>query len=222
MSELICNGQVQKYSVDGKEYGIIVDFTQWQRPKKPKYLHPVPPEFSTCTEPIPNDGGTDPEIPPQRKEVGGSDGVGETRERATSKSLISEEAFTVAGDLLESMGLDREHPLSVGAPMTVQSWLNGGWSAEVIKVGVQKAMQNRKHDPPSTLKYFEKAIARTHAEMSRPLPVAIIQPQEKVHVAQNARGGISSALDRLIQQAESHSAGGIEGGQTTARLLSNG
>jgi hypothetical protein len=69
--ELVTNNQVKRYAADGKEYGIIVDFTQWQRPKKPKYLHPVPDWFSTGTEPVPNDEDTEPEIPPQRKEVGG-------------------------------------------------------------------------------------------------------------------------------------------------------
>jgi hypothetical protein len=69
--ELVTNEQVKRYSADGKEYGIIVDFTQWQRPKKPKYLHPVPDWFSTGTEPVPNEEDTEPEIPPQREEVGG-------------------------------------------------------------------------------------------------------------------------------------------------------
>jgi hypothetical protein len=71
LEELIRNSQIVKYAIDGKEYGLIKDFTQWQRPKKPKYLHPVPPEFSTSTELVPDEDHTEPEIPPQRKEVGG-------------------------------------------------------------------------------------------------------------------------------------------------------
>ena len=71
LEELVRNNQIIKYAVDGKEYGLIKDFTQWQRPKKPKYIHPVPPEFVTSTEPIPNQLPTEPEIPPQRKEEGG-------------------------------------------------------------------------------------------------------------------------------------------------------
>jgi hypothetical protein len=71
LAELVSNDQVKRYAVDGKEYGIIVDFTQWQRPKKPKYLHPVPNWFSTSTEPVDDEAATDTEIPPQRKEVGG-------------------------------------------------------------------------------------------------------------------------------------------------------
>ncbi|MEM8937132.1 MAG: hypothetical protein AAGC77_12055, partial [Pseudomonadota bacterium] len=34
LSELVENCQVIKYELGGKEYGLILDFTQWQRPKK--------------------------------------------------------------------------------------------------------------------------------------------------------------------------------------------
>lgn len=71
LAELVSNDQVKRYAVDGKEYGLIVDFTQWQRPKKPKYTHPVPDWFSTSTEPVENKDDTGSENPPQRKEVGG-------------------------------------------------------------------------------------------------------------------------------------------------------
>lgn len=69
--ELLANHQVKKYTLDGKEYGLIVDFTQWQRPKKPKYVHPVPGWFSTGTEQVPDLSDTGTENLPQRKEVGG-------------------------------------------------------------------------------------------------------------------------------------------------------
>lgn len=72
LSELVSNNQVKRYVVDGKEYAIIVDFTQWQRPKKPKYIHPVPNWFSTSAELVEDKDSTDTENPPQRKEVGGN------------------------------------------------------------------------------------------------------------------------------------------------------
>lgn len=71
LEELVRNNQVIKYSMDGKEYGLIKDFTQWQRPKKPKYVHPVPDWFSTGAEPVQDEEENEPEISPQRKEVGG-------------------------------------------------------------------------------------------------------------------------------------------------------
>jgi hypothetical protein len=71
LSELIANDQVTVYEIEGKKYGLIKDFTQWQRPKKPKYIHPVPDWFSTGAEPVPNQTPTEPENIPQRKDVGG-------------------------------------------------------------------------------------------------------------------------------------------------------
>src|ERR1700682_1706043 len=76
------------------------------------------------------------------------------------------------------MGMDPQHPTSVGSPDTVQGWFNGGWPREAIIAGVQKVMQSRAGDPPGTLKYFEKAIARAHAELTRVLPKVEIKPGE--------------------------------------------
>ena len=58
------------------------------------------------------------------------------------------------------MGKDPFDPLCVGAPLTVQGWLNAGWNGECILIGIRRGMLSRNGDPPSTLKYFEKAIAR--------------------------------------------------------------
>lgn len=144
--------------------------------------------------------------------------------RAPTKSLISEEAFKVAGDLLQAMGLEREHPLSVGAPMTVQSWLNGGWPAEVIKVGVEKAMQNRKQDPPGTLKYFEKAIARTHAEMTRPLPIVEFKQAETITVthgnSQGKPGSLIAAIDRQLAAIEAEAGNDFALSESPVRRIS--
>jgi len=86
LAELIANEQVKRYASEGKDYGIILDFTQWQRPKKPKYVHPVPEWFSTSTEPLPNESGTDTENPPQRKEVGGRREEEEESSRSVAKA----------------------------------------------------------------------------------------------------------------------------------------
>lgn len=201
LAELVGNEQIKKYSMDGKEYGMIVDFTQWQRPKKPKYIHPIPDWFSTSTEPVENQDDTDTEIPPQRKEEGGI-GSGEERAREPSKSLISEEAFETSAKVLDAMGLEREHPLSVGAPLTIQGWFNEHWNAECIVIGVKRGMQSRKGDPPTTLKYFEKAIARAHAELTPALPTVQIRQAETItvtHGRNDKSGQISAAGSKLVE-----------------------
>lgn len=203
LTELVDHDQVKKFSVDGKEYGIVTDFTQWQRPKKPKYVHPVPGWFSTGTEPVENEEETSPEIPPQRKEVGGNDG-GETRAREPSKSLITDEAFEITREILKSMGKSPDDPMAVGAPYTVQHWLTGGVSRDAILCGVETAMARKKHDPPSTFKYFEKAVLRAFAELSRPLPKVEIREAETLTVTHGKpKNGIIQAADNLIAKLAS-------------------
>lgn len=41
LAELVENAQVITYEVLGKKYGLIKDFTQWQRPKSPNAVHPI-------------------------------------------------------------------------------------------------------------------------------------------------------------------------------------
>lgn len=227
LEELIGNNQIVKYAIDGKEYGLIKDFTQWQRPKKPKYVHPVPPEFSTSTEPVPDQPHTEVENPPQRKEEGGrreiSGGV-EAREPQRGKSLISEEAFEITSDLLKAMGLASDDPVSVGAPMQIQSWINGGWARDVIVTGVQRGMKSRRGDPPSTFRYFENAIARAHAEFTRDLPKVEFKPAETITVTHGTAKdkSVSAVARRFAEQFESQSSDSIAGNPDAFLRLSQG
>lgn len=121
------------------------------------------------------------------------------------KRLISEEAFALAPEILRMIGVEDGHPLSMGAPYSVQTWLNGGWPVEAIKAGIQRAMANKQGDPPSTLKYFEKAIARCHAEMTRELPVVKLVPQTITEThhgkAQRPGGSLIASIDRALAQS---------------------
>lgn len=124
------------------------------------------------------------------------------------KSLISAVAFEVSTQVLAAMGLDPEHPLSVGSPLTVQGWFNAGWHSECILIGVQKAMQSRGRDgPPGTLKYFEKAIARAHADLTRDVPKVEIGPGETIRANEHGKatsthslGGYAGLSARLRQE----------------------
>lgn len=93
LAELTANEQVKRYTIDGKEYGLIVDFTQWQRPKKPKYVHPIPDWFPTGTEPVPNDDDTGTENSPQRKEEGGRREEVEERTQTDAVRPCASDAF---------------------------------------------------------------------------------------------------------------------------------
>jgi hypothetical protein len=229
LEELVLNNQVTRYTVDGKDYGLVKDFLQWQRPQKPKYIHPLPDGFNagpvavedqsrTGTVPTPDKSATDTGKPPQRKEEGGKrkevirgrdgDAPDPVKPEPKKQGLISEEAFTLSTEILRLMGVEDGHPLSVAAPYTVQSWFNGGWPEEAIKTGIQKAMSGRVGDPPGTLKYFEKAIARSHAELTRVLPVVNIvagettteRPSGKAKTTGSLIASIKDELARSIEE----------------------
>jgi hypothetical protein len=158
------------------------------------------------------------------------DGGGEEA-RPASKSMISEEAYEVCSEVLKTMGLDANDPLSVGSPYTVQAWLNGGWPRDAILTGVRRAMLSRGSDPPGTLRYFEKAIARQHAELTRALPKVELVACETTKVFSHDRpsGNIIQAADRLLDKIRSFDAGPDEDqplrdgeGSSPPRLLSQG
>lgn len=72
-SDLIC-----RFS-DGKDYGLIRNFCRYQRPKKPKYVFPMPTELRTYAAlnadgslPVLRQSGTGSENSPQMEDGGGS------------------------------------------------------------------------------------------------------------------------------------------------------
>lgn len=81
LAELVGSDRIKKYEIAGREYGAIRNFGKWQRPKSPKYVHPITPEIgnyvaSTAagSEPDAVDDTSFPpngETRPQREEVGG-------------------------------------------------------------------------------------------------------------------------------------------------------
>ena len=158
----------------------------------------------------------------------GNPAIAEPHPKTTS--LISDDAFAISTGILEAMGNDPRGPLSVGAPLTVQGWLNAGWNSACILIGVRRVMQSRGGDPPSTLKYFEKAIARAHAELTAPVPIVVHQPGEKIRAQTDHR----ARPETLSDVARRHACSGISFGpkptgipaelesRAAVRLLSQG
>jgi hypothetical protein len=92
LSELVRNRQVTPFDYESRSYGVVRNFTRYQRPKKPNYSYILPPEFRTYVglngsggELDDDKGATDGEAPddkrppvpkkaeksPQMKEEGG-------------------------------------------------------------------------------------------------------------------------------------------------------
>jgi uncharacterized protein YdaU (DUF1376 family) len=164
----------------------------------------------------PKDDRTVNQPQPQPQEDGRDGRAGDPEKPKTKKQgLISEEAFALSTEVLALMGVDPHHPISVAAPYSVQGWFNGGWPREAIVAGVQKAMQNRGGDPPGTLKYFEKAIARAHAELTRVLPVVNIVAGETT--TERPSGKAQRPGGSLIASIKDELARSIEEDNRTAR-----
>lgn len=79
LREMETCGSIKSFK-SGKSYGLVRNFCRYQRPKKPKYLHPIPPELHTYAGlngdgslPVLHRSGTGTENPPQREE---EEGVG--------------------------------------------------------------------------------------------------------------------------------------------------
>lgn len=71
LAELEASNQVRRYEVDGRAYGIIRNFTKFQRPKSPNAAHPLPPDFPSASETLPKDCGETSEKSAQMEDVGG-------------------------------------------------------------------------------------------------------------------------------------------------------
>jgi uncharacterized protein YdaU (DUF1376 family) len=151
------------------------------------------------------------------------------------KSLISQDAFAICDEVLKAMGKEAGDPTSIGAPMQIQAWLNGGWPREAILAGVEKAMTSRRGKAPETLRYFEKGIAQAYTDFTRQLPIVTTNETPETNHAtpradhkQRARN-IIQAADRLVDTIRSFDDGAaqperIRGGTGTpdVRLLSQG
>lgn len=71
----------------------------------------------------------------------------------------------------EIIGVSREKHIPFATSMTVRQWLNGGLDPEIdIYPTLQAVMANRNGDPPGSMAYFTKAVARAKAEREKPLP----------------------------------------------------
>jgi uncharacterized protein YdaU (DUF1376 family) len=126
--------------------------------------------------------------PSSDEEGGGGD--------ARGGSLISPAAHDLAGRLLDAWGIDRDDPRAPGTSYTAQKWLTAGWNGDLCVTTIRATVAGR--DPPGTLKYFEKAIARAHAEQAAPVPVAVIsQTPEVVHGNHQSAGSVVDAARRL-------------------------
>lgn len=102
-----------------------------------------------------------------------------------------------------------------GAPMRVQVWLSAGWSPEII-VATARAVMGRKRDgPPTSVKYFETAIAAEVAALTAPVPTGEIlnvqtsseQPSLRLLRSVPSRGGGYAQLRAALRARQPSGSG---------------
>jgi hypothetical protein len=101
--------------------------------------------------------------------------------RGESRSIFSREILDLADQILQAQRLDKADAAAVGTPSFAKKWMDQGWDAALIIATIERVMSKR-DQAPSTLKYFENAIADAHAEFARPLPVGSANgPPRRAH-----------------------------------------
>jgi uncharacterized protein YdaU (DUF1376 family) len=141
-----------------------------------------------------------------------------------SSSSISQEAFSLSATIARLCGHDEAFipPAWAGAPLTVQGWLNKGWTAEQIEPACREIMAAGPYiDPPAKITYFEKGIARFVARLAQPLPTTTpTGGHRERHLTPHQQRIIDrdAAIARLRQCARDQGAGGgDDGGSEAAR-----
>jgi hypothetical protein len=132
-------------------------------------------------------------------------------DRARVISLISPDAKKLADEIGAIAGIDPDPvacpPGWCGTAMQVQSWLDGGWSADAIVAGTRTAMARRtrsRDGPPETPVYFTKEIARAVAQAAKPLPNAEILHERESGYSKDWRPGGLTRLSAGLGAQTSH------------------
>ncbi|EJW11264.1 hypothetical protein A33M_3342 [Rhodovulum sp. PH10] len=126
-------------------------------------------------------------------------------------SLVTPEARALADEVavIAGVGTGQDTPPGwCGAPMTVQSWLGQGASADLIRVAARAAMAGKRDGPPSTIGYFAKPVARELARQSQPLPTVDPPSPGVPHATPGRhRGGFAALYVALSRSDEGGDAG---------------
>lgn len=91
-----------------------------------------------------------------------------------------------------------------GAPLRVEAWIRSGWQVPIVLAACRAAMMRKRDGPPGSIKFFEPAIAREHAQQADPLPIVTLTEREANHGTavrpnRDAKSGLA-AIDRVFER----------------------
>lgn len=113
LSELEGMNCIRRYEYKGRSYGLVRNFTRFQRPKKPNAIHFIPaelrsyvglngPDFPTSSEPDDGDGGEVPDQDPKTSEIDRPDPELVPDNFPTSSEPVPNQ-FRTGGEILSQM-----------------------------------------------------------------------------------------------------------------------
>jgi hypothetical protein len=172
-------GYFKPHNWDKRQYRAdVTDSTNYERQRRYRSRHRN--GSNAVTEPLLDNGSngvTEPlvsndqiQIQTQKQKEDGGGGSA----RASPNGLISTEACNLADEVMAIAGLDPADRMATppgwcGAAARVETWL-AHWSRETILAGVRAGMAKKRDGPPETPRYFERAIARSHLQLTAPIP----------------------------------------------------
>ena len=198
---------IKSFQFDKKRYGVVRNFSKYQRPKKPNSIYPFPAwcgnytaSSSLNSESVPNQSDIGGEIPPQMEDGGdkmedGGDKKESSAERARTNSELLE------FKLREAAGWQNEISKKLSVTGEIAALIEAGADLDVDVLPTVRAL-SQKAGTRTSWKYFVSAIAQARDDRIR--ASKIISPERTGHVRNRQNGSskqnpnsIDAALDSV-------------------------
>jgi hypothetical protein len=218
LDELVEGAQVRRYVVGERAYGQMRNFARFQRIKKPKFIHPVPPGLphgydlnaaygatsseavpdqsainrahgATMSELVPNQSGkTAAEVGGMREEEGGNDVVAEARDPKR--------------EVLQAIGV-WDDARWVGSAARVEAWLAHGADLDKDILPTIRRLMATRTSAPHSIKYFENAVMDAKATREAPVAAGKVNGHGRNWEGRGSdqarrRAGLAGAIDGTV------------------------
>jgi hypothetical protein len=153
--------------------------------------------------------------------------AGKASAKPPGEPLVSQWAHDLADEIGRMCGNDPNFtpPGWFGAPMRVESWRSEGWQREIILASVSEQLARKRDGPPGKIQYFEKGIARAHAEQTAKLPQVGPIATQTIEARHAAKANTPTAGIRALRsKLAGHGGSGLRADEdrTDVRMLSQG
>jgi hypothetical protein len=229
LDELAQKHCIRRYEVEGSSYIEIINWLKHQKIDRPTTSR-LPAYSEKFASPREGSRTLDADLGPvPRTSINDDDGddAGETSAKPPGEPLVSQWAHDLADEIGRMCGNDPNFtpPGWFGAPMRVESWRSEGWQREIILASVSEQLARKRDGPPGKIQYFEKGIARAHAEQTAKLPQVGPIATQTIEARHAAKANTPTAGIRALRsKLAGHGGSGLRADEdrTDVRMLSQG